>query len=278
MVSFREWISWSRSVMRLLREHTSACRSEIRASSSCSCQEKQGGPAFNKRTLLKEGNTKTRAFPTCLWLCSMALSSSRLAAEFSLRWICLRCSMEEAWRWLSSARSDAVMESDQSSSWWYTALFIHLRTITQWILHRWNSNRWNWLSCLCFDWLIKVLPSLAFPSSSNSKRNVCSSCSDCCLRMSRVLRWASFRAWTSSLCSCFKRSSKAWAEIQEEIRASPFSKTRRGITCRNYWKNETKKPQKQTLQWAHCPMSWSVLNYYSKVVFYLFNRELWCYG
>lgn len=37
MVSFREWISWSRSVMRLLREHTSACRSEIRASSSCSC-------------------------------------------------------------------------------------------------------------------------------------------------------------------------------------------------------------------------------------------------
>lgn len=37
MVSFREWISWSRSVMRFLREHTSACRSEIRASSSCSC-------------------------------------------------------------------------------------------------------------------------------------------------------------------------------------------------------------------------------------------------
>lgn len=29
MVSLREWISWSRSVMRLLREHTSACRSEI---------------------------------------------------------------------------------------------------------------------------------------------------------------------------------------------------------------------------------------------------------
>lgn len=45
MVSFREWISWSRSVMRLLREHTSACRSEIRASSSCSCTHgKQGGP------------------------------------------------------------------------------------------------------------------------------------------------------------------------------------------------------------------------------------------
>lgn len=50
MVSFREWISWSRSVMRLLREHTSACRSEIRASSSCSCARgTPEGPAVTKR-------------------------------------------------------------------------------------------------------------------------------------------------------------------------------------------------------------------------------------
>lgn len=54
------------------------------------------------------------------------------------------------------------------------------------------------------------LPSFAFPSSSSSKRSVCSSWSDCCLRMSKVLLWASFRAWTSSLCSCFRRSSRAW--------------------------------------------------------------------
>lgn len=150
----------------------------------------------------------------------MALSSSRLAAEFSLRWICLRCSIEEAWRWLSSARSDAVTRIRTE--------FITMITscITQWILsciyfrdaiavnpkHRWSWNQWHWFSCLGLKCQIKALPSLAFPSSSSSKRNVCSSCSDCCLRMSRVLLWASFRAWTSSLCSCFKRSSKAWAE------------------------------------------------------------------
>ncbi|KAF3857165.1 hypothetical protein F7725_009024 [Dissostichus mawsoni] len=85
MVSFREWISWSRSVMRLLREHSSACMSEMRTISSCS---------------------------------------------------------------------------------------------------------WE-----------------------NSKRSVCSSWSDCCLRMSRVLRCASFRACTSSLCSCFRRSSRLTFEL-----------------------------------------------------------------
>jgi len=36
IVSLREWISWSRSVMRLLREHTSVSRSEMRTRSSCS--------------------------------------------------------------------------------------------------------------------------------------------------------------------------------------------------------------------------------------------------
>lgn len=45
MVSFSEWISWSRLVMRLLREHTSASRSEMRARSSCSCKRKKCHPA-----------------------------------------------------------------------------------------------------------------------------------------------------------------------------------------------------------------------------------------
>lgn len=126
----------------------------------------------------------------------MALSSSRLAAEFSLRWICLRCSIEEAWRWLSSARSDAANQNQDR---------VHHDDNK---LHHTTNRELYFFSFFC---QIKALPSLAFPSSSSSKRNVCSSCSDCCLRMSRVLLWASFRAWTSSLCSCFKRSSKAWA-------------------------------------------------------------------
>ena len=50
---------------------------------------------------------------TCLWLCSIAFSSSLLAAEFSLRWICFRCSMAVAWRWFSSARRDAAVHREQ---------------------------------------------------------------------------------------------------------------------------------------------------------------------
>lgn len=42
--------------MRLFREHTSACRSEIRASSSCSCENK--GLVVNKRTLSKAEDTQ----------------------------------------------------------------------------------------------------------------------------------------------------------------------------------------------------------------------------
>lgn len=121
---------------------------------------------------------KTHKLPsvTCLWLCSMALSSSRLAVEFSFRWICLRCSIDEAWRWLSSARSDAVTEPGHSSEGWYTLWFLLLTTsyVKQWILtciyfwktadysnherkpaavhteHWWSWNHWHSYSRFCF--------------------------------------------------------------------------------------------------------------------------------
>lgn len=119
MVSLSEWISWSRSVMRLQREHTSVCSSEIRARSSCSCMKRvNGAERITKRlssslgdiNLVSSDNKKQRGWKTvtCLWLWSIALSSSRLVAVLSLRWICLKCSMDVAWRWLSSARSDAA--------------------------------------------------------------------------------------------------------------------------------------------------------------------------
>lgn len=54
------------------------------------------------------------------------------------------------------------------------------------------------------------LPSMALPSSSSSKRSVCSSCSDCCLSVSILWRWASLRDWSSAWWWWRRRSSNSW--------------------------------------------------------------------
>lgn len=56
----------------------------------------------------------------------------------------------------------------------------------------------------------KSLPSMALPSSSSSKRSVCSSCSDCCLSVSILWRWASLRDWSSAWWWWRRRSSNSW--------------------------------------------------------------------
>lgn len=112
--------------MRLLREHNSDCRSEMRTRSSCSCKINTCNVNTQKiRTAnylldeftiwVKHTHTQTKKTDdpitlTCWWLCSMAFSSSRLAELFSLRWICFKCSMAVAWRWLSSARREAARQ------------------------------------------------------------------------------------------------------------------------------------------------------------------------
>lgn len=105
----------------------------------------------SKKLLLEAENTQFR-FVTCLWLCSMALSSSRLAAEFSLRWICLRCSIDEAWRWLSSARSDAVIES-QAVAQHDDIRLCFLRFITSYIIQWILTYIYLWENSWLFKWL-----------------------------------------------------------------------------------------------------------------------------
>lgn len=56
----------------------------------------------------------------------------------------------------------------------------------------------------------KTLPSMALPSSSSSKRSVCSSCSDCCLSVSMLWRWASLRDCSSAWWWWRRRSSNSW--------------------------------------------------------------------
>lgn len=112
MVSLREWISWSRSVMRLLREHSSPCRSEMRTRSSCSWKVKPADRSCQTTTSGQIRVVRTEMFTVTCWrLCSIAFSSSLLAELFSLRWICFRCSMAVAWRWFSSARRDAARQT-----------------------------------------------------------------------------------------------------------------------------------------------------------------------
>lgn len=57
---------------------------------------------------------------------------------------------------------------------------------------------------------LRVLPSMAFPSSSSSKRNVCSSCSDCCFSVSIFCLWASLRDCSSMWCCWRRRSSSSY--------------------------------------------------------------------
>jgi len=134
-------------------------------------------PAENK-TNKEESKTLT-----CWCLCSIAFSRSRLTEELSLWWNCFRCSMDEAWRWLSSARRDAAGERAETSSvmggnWeendekYHTPVPPRVNIFNlQFILRDWISNRLN-----IKKQLFSIAPGLFMSHTStwSSVRTTCS--------------------------------------------------------------------------------------------------------
>lgn len=49
----------------------------------------------------------SKSHSTCVRLFSIVFSSSALAAADSCWWVCLKCSMADAWMWFSSDRREA---------------------------------------------------------------------------------------------------------------------------------------------------------------------------
>lgn len=92
------------------------------------------------------------------------------------------------------------------------------------------------------------LPSMALPSSSSSKRSVWSSCSDCCLSVSMLWRWASLRDWSSAWWWWRRRSSNSWwtGEFQGEERGHENDRYRLEIICR--WEEKMEWERKEDVR------------------------------